>query len=265
MPEGDTAYRVAKWLDDTFAGSVLTRAELRTAALATTNLEGWRINEVVAYGKHVLIRLGDLTLRSHMRMDGIWHIYHRGQKWRRPAHQARIVLENDRYVAVGYLVSDIDLCETSREHEIIGHLGPNILASDWEERGLQIAMANLQNDLRPIHVALLDQSNIAGLGNEYTNEVCFLRGIWPWTMASQIDVKATLQLSRRLIVANRNRVERTTTGNTRPGQRSYVFARSGRPCRRCGTTISFGRLGNDPSRARHIYWCSHCQPEPKPE
>lgn len=266
MPEGDTVYRAARMLDEALSGHRIQRAELRVPQAAAFDLSGRLVDEVTSRGKHLLLRAEGITLHSHLRMEGEWHCYRPGQRWRRPAFRARIVLVTDDIVAVGFDLAEVRVLRTEDESEIIQRLGPDPLRADWTEpvwadsrTGLEEATARLHGDGRPLHVALLDQHNVAGFGNEYANELCFLRGIDPHTPADQIDARALLTLGARAIRANRDRVERTTTGDRRRGQRLYVCFRAGQPCRRCGAEILFDRLGADPTRLRDVYWCPHCQ------
>ncbi len=262
MPEGDSAYRVARTLREYFSGSLLTEFQIRTAGLAEVNLSGETVRDVAPFGKHVFIRIGERSVHSHMLMDGVWHVYRRGARWRRPAHQARIVLGTAQHQAVGFLLAQIKVIPTDRESEIIGHLGPDPLKPEWGKGGWRTAVANVKADTRPIHVALLDQRNVAGFGNEYANEICFLGGVDPSTPAAEVDVERLLRLGARLIVANKDRVERTTTGNLRPGQRLHVYGRVGQACGRCGTAVRFTRLGARAGEERLVYWCPTCQPTP---
>ncbi len=260
MPEGDTAYRVAKQLRSRLAGKKLIGFQVRTAALATADLRGETVDDVVPYGKHLFIVAGGWALHSHMLMDGTWHLYAPGARWRRPSHQARVILDVGECSTVGFLIGQLRLVRAGEEGSLVGYLGPDPLKPEWEEGGFERAVEALHADPRAIHVALLDQRNVAGFGNEYANEICFLTGVDPATPACAVDAEAALSLGARLIRANRNRVERTTTGNTRPGRRLHVYGRAGRPCWRCGSLIKFTRLGADPSRGRHVYWCPRCQP-----
>lgn len=260
MPEGDTIYRVAMRLSEALAGTTITRFEARVESLATTSLVGEIIDEVEPAGKHLLIHIGDWTLHSHMRMSGTWQIYPNGSRWRRPGFQARIVLANEEVEAVGFLISDIKLVERKYAGKLVTHLGPDPLKPEWNKGGSKSAAANLAKESRPIHVAILDQSNVAGFGNVYANEMCFLMGVDPATPASSVDTDALVTLGARLIRANRDRTERTTTGNTRAGRRLHIYGRAGQPCGRCGTTVRFTRLGANYEQMRHVYWCPHCQP-----
>lgn len=264
MPEGDTAYRVAANLHRALAGHDLTEFQVRTHDLADIDLRGERVSDVVPAGKHIFVRVGEWSLHSHMRMDGVWHIYRRGARWRKPGYQVRIVLGNAHYQAVGFLLSGIRLLKTSDEYLIVDRLGPDPLTPQWRQGGREKAAARVQADPRPIHVAILDQSNVAGFGNEYANEMCFLAGVNPATPASHTNALAIMKLGERLILANLHRVERTTTGNLRGGQRLHIYGRAGQPCMRCGTTVRFTRLGADPQRGRHVHWCPRCQPALSP-
>lgn len=265
MPEGDSAYRAAAGLRAALVGRALTEFQVRTGALGGIDLTGSMVESVEPFGKHIFIRIGGFSLHSHMLMDGTWHVYKRGARWRRPGHQARVVLGNEQFQAVGFRVAQTKLIRTSEEPNLVGHLGPDVLKPDWDQGGFEVAVANIQSDSRPIHVALLDQSNVAGFGNEYANEICFLAGVDPRTPACLLNAEHCLRIGTRLIRANLNRVERTTTGNTRPGARLHIYGRAGSPCLRCGTPVRFTRLGADPSRERHVYWCPNCQPQlPQP-
>lgn len=145
---------------------------------------------------------------------------------------------------------------TRDEEQLIGHLGPDPLSDDWD---LDEAIRRLSADTRPIHVALLDQRNVAGFGNEYAAELLFLRGIRPETPTPEVDVRALLDLGVRTIRANRDRRDRTFTGDARRGFTDWVYGRAGRSCRRCGTPIRRGELGADPTRERLTFWCPRCQ------
>jgi endonuclease-8 len=260
MPEGDTVWRACKRLDQALGRQELTRTDFRVPSLATTDLSGRSVLEVVARGKHLLMRLsGGITIHSHLRMDGSWHLYRPGEKWRGgPDHQVRAVLETSAWVAVGYRLPVLELVATDAEDTVVGHLGPDLLSPDFDR---DLALANLAAEPeRTISEALLDQRNLAGIGNFYRVEVCFLLGLHPWRTAGSVDLAAAVDLSRRLMKANLRNATQVSTGIDRPGQRSYVFERAGKPCRRCGTRIQTAPIG-EPPRERVSYWCPTCQPE----
>ena len=258
MPEGDTVYRTARTLDQALRGEVLTGCDIRVPAFATVDLAGERMRDVASRGKHLLMRVGEASIHSHLKMEGSWHLYRPGTRWRRPAFQARAVLETADWTAVGFELGLLEVVPLDRETELLAHLGPDLLGADWDAEEAVIRLRATPD--RPVAVALADQRNLAGLGNEYVNELCFLRGLLPARpVAAVTDVPALVALAHRLITANRDRNERTTTGNTRRGAQSWVFSRAGQACRRCGTRIERGILGRTELELRNTFWCPHCQ------
>lgn len=272
MPEGDTVWLAGRNLDRALRGQVLTTGDLRVPRLATSDLAGRTVHEVASVGKHLLFRLtGDITLHTHFRMDGTWHLYRPGDPWRGgAAWQIRALLATATWTAVGYRLPVIDLVPTADEHRLVGHLGPDLLGPGWDPTA---AEANLggQGD-RAIGAALLDQRLLAGLGNLYRTEVCFLAGITPWMPTSEVpDLARVVDLGHRLLEANKERAMQTTTGDTRPGRWHWVFEQ--RRCRRCGGPVSTNLQDTDgqlvdrtsgSDRARLTYWCPRCQRGPSP-
>ena len=256
MPEGDTVFRTARRLDEALVGGEVARFDLRVPRFATLDLTGQPILSSIARGKHLLLRIGDSTLHSHLRMDGAWLVYRAGEKWRHPAFKVRAIVGTAQREAVGIDLAEIEVVPTRDEDELVGHLGPDPLGPDWDAVE---AARRVSADTRSIHVALLDQRNVAGFGNEYAAELLFLRGILPTTPAPEVDVPALLDLGVRTIRANRDRRHRTFTGVDRPGQGTWVYGRAGRQCRRCGTPIRRGEQGADPTRERITFWCPMCQ------
>jgi endonuclease VIII len=258
VPEGDTVYRAAVHLDAALRGRPLTACDIRVPKYAAVDLSGQVVDEVLSRGKHLLMHVGETSIHSHLKMEGSWHLYRHGTRWRRPAYTARAVLENAEWVAVGFDLGTLEVLNREEEQQAVGHLGPDLLGPDWDpEEALQRLSAQGE---REIDVALLDQRTLAGLGNEYVNELCFLRGVLPQRPVAEVnDLPAMITLAHRMITANRDRVQRTTTGDTRPGQQSWVYGREGRPCRRCGTRIRKGTLGASELTQRVTYWCPSCQ------
>jgi endonuclease-8 len=259
MPEGDSVYRVARRLNEVLAGAEVTRFELRVPQAATVDLTGRVVHGVVPRGKHLLHRIGDHTLHTHLKMEGEWHVYRAGERWRKPAFTARAVVGTAQWETVGFDLADIAVVPTADESRLVGHLGPDPLSDAWDPVE---AARRLSADERAVHVAIQDQRNIAGFGNEYANEILFVRGILPTTPAAMTDAAALVDLGARMIRANRDRSGRTFTGDSRPGRATWVYGREGRPCRRCGTAIRAGSLGADPIRQRNVFWCPVCQTGP---
>lgn len=260
MPEGDTVWLVCRRLHAALAGRPLVRAELRVPSLATAELVGRTVLEVVSRGKHQLFRFDDgRTLHSHLRMDGTWRISQVGRPPRGgPPHELRALLANADQVAAGHRLPVLELLPTAEEDRVVGHLGPDLLGPDWD---LDEAVRRLGEDPgRSIGEALLDQRNLAGLGTFYRAEICYLQGIHPRRPVVDVpNLRRLVDRVHRLIMANRERPEQTSTGVLRSGGRSYVYGRAGQPCRRCGTMITSEEFGPD-GQERLSYWCPRCQP-----
>ncbi|WP_346619492.1 DNA-formamidopyrimidine glycosylase family protein [Blastococcus montanus] len=260
MPEGDTVWLAAERMRTALAGATLRRGEFRLPQLAALDLTGATVTEVVPRGKHLLVRLADgHTLRTHFRMDGSWHIYRPGTRWRGgAAHDVRIVLATDEWECVGYRLHDVEFVPTSEEERLVGHLGPDVLGPDWD---LDEALRRLraQPD-EQVGVAILDQRNLAGIGNLYKVESLFLAGVHPWARVADVDdrLQPLVERARTLMLANRHHPEQSTTGDLRRGHDHWVAGRKGRPCRRCGTAILLGEQG-PPTQERVTWWCPRCQ------
>ncbi|SFK49987.1 DNA-formamidopyrimidine glycosylase family protein [Geodermatophilus ruber] len=259
MPEGDTVWLAAQRMNTALAGATLRRGELRVPRLATTDLAGRTVSEVLPRGKHLLIRFADeWTLRTHFRMDGSWHIYRPGAPWRGgPAFDVRAVLVTADWACVGYRLHDLDLVRTDQEDQLVGHLGPDVLGPDWD---LEEALRRLRSHPdEQIAVALLDQRNLAGIGNLYKVESLFLGGVHPWTRVADVpDLAGLVTRARTLMQANRHHPEQSTTGDLRRGRQHWVFGRQDRPCLRCATPILLGDQGPD-LQERVTWWCPNCQ------
>ena len=261
MPEGDSVYQTARRLD-ALRGQVLTASDFRIPSLATVDLAGRQVLESLSRGKHLLLRLEDeMTLHSHLRMEGRWDVQAAGGRWHRPEHEARVVLRTARTEAIGFSVL-VDLVPTPAEQSLVGHLGPDLLGPDWD------AEEALRRLGRQGHVAigeaLLDQRLLAGIGNVYRAELCFLSGVSPFARVDAVpDLPRMVARAHQILLAHRDRPSRVTTGDTRPGRRLWVYRRRG-PCLRCGTPISVGELGPE-GQERTVWWCPSCQTdEPSP-
>ena len=292
MPEGDTVWLAGQRMHEALAGRVLVRSDFRVPHLATVDLRGRRVVAVASRGKHLLTRFeGALTLHTHFRMDGSWHLYRAGDRWRGgPDWQVRAVLANADWHAVGYRLPVLELISTDAEDAVVGHLGPDLLGADWTgpadrdpastaatvggESSATVAQkvaqgywveAEALRRLRretalAIGAALLDQRNLAGAGTLYRAETLFLRGVHPQTPTGEVaDLAGIVRKARQLMMANRHHPEQTTTGDTRRGRQHWVFQREGQPCRRCGSPIRHNTIGPR-GKERPSYWCPHCQP-----
>ena len=262
MPEGDTVWLAARRLHRALAGETLTRSDFRVPRLATADLSGREVIEVMPRSKHLLARVsGGLTLHTHLRIDGSWRVFAPGERWRGGStFQIRVVLATQRSVAVGYRLPVAELIRTADEAVTVGHLGPDLLGPGWDrDEALRRLLAVPECELGP---ALLDQRNLAGIGNMYMAELCFLAGVSPWTPVGRVPaLGAVVDEAHRLLHRNIETGRQTTTGDHRSGRQHWVYGRGGQPCWRCGTPVRAAEQG-EPPRVRLTYWCSTCQPLP---
>jgi endonuclease VIII len=279
MPEGDTILRTARTLHRALAGRVVTRFESvypqLTRVDADAPLCGRTIDRVEARGKHVLIvfsgRLkaapttdAPLILRTHMRMNGSWHIYRPGERWQRPRHEMRITIETDVMHAIAFNVPVAELATVAKieRGQALSTLGPDVLSEGFDA-GEAARRIRERADMSIADV-LLDQSAIAGIGNIYKCEALFAAKVHPFTPVSSLGSETIARVVERAAKMMRANVEepsahvsigRRTTGRADPRARFWVYGRRGQPCRRCGTPIERDARTD----ARVTYWCSRCQ------
>jgi endonuclease VIII len=257
MPEGDVVWYTARRLDAALAGRALTRSDFRVPRLATADLTGDVVTETASRGKHLLTRTqSGLTVHTHLRMDGTWRIRPAAEPIK-DSYRIRLVLANDDWQAVGYQLGVVELIRTRDEPQITGHLGPDLLGADWD-CAEAVRRLSAQPD-RAIGEALLDQRNLAGIGNVYATEMLFLRGISPWRPVGDVaNLDALVELGRRLLEANKERIGQVTTGSRRRSEQTWAYGRAYQPCRRCGTKIERGEQGAA-GEERVRFWCPACQ------
>lgn len=266
MPEGDTIYRAARTMQTALAGRVVTRFESVLPQLERVDddspLAGRTIERVVSEGKHLIIGFsGDLHLRTHMRMNGSWHLYRPGEKWRKPRRDMRVVIETDTWVAVGFNipVAEFHDARSLARQEDLRRIGPDFLADEFDfDEALRRMRARPAAEIADV---LLNQRVASGVGNEYKSEILFIAGLSPFAKVGDLadeQLLAILRLARKLMLANvRMRTPaRITTGSLSRDRRTYVYGRGGKPCRKCGTAVQYMRQGPD---ARGTYWCPRCQ------
>jgi endonuclease-8 len=272
MPEGDTIFRVAQILNRALAGRMVTAFESVYPALTRVDedhpLRGRTIESVISRGKHVLMAFsGDLILHTHMRMNGSWHIYRIGERWRRPRADMRVAISTDMYVAVGFNVPVAELLSRRQveRHEVLRKLGPDLAAEAFDH--VEVTRRLRQQPHAAIADALLDQRAVAGIGNVLKSEILFVAGVHPFEPVSCLgdgDIERVITSGRTAMAANtrsRGRMmtpaaARRTTGSLDPSAKLWVYGRAGKPCRRCGTPIHASKTG---IAARATYWCPRCQ------
>lgn len=256
-------FATAARLHEALAGRLLTRTDFRVPRFATADLSGQAVREVVSRGKRLLVRTdGAISVHSHFGMDGAWRLYAHGERWRGRSFEVRGVLETERLVAVGHRLRRLEVLRTTAEVEVLRHLGPDVLGPDWD--AAEAARRLTASPERELGEALVDQSVMAGPGNVYRSEVCFLAGFDPRTHIGEVpDPTELVDLMKSLMERNRAGGRRVTTDDPRRGHELWVYGRRGRPCRRCGTSVlSFmqGSVGEE----RVAYGCPRCQPPPGP-
>lgn len=259
MPEGDTLFRTAYTLRLALKGRAITEFRSPLPSLQEANLLGRTVSDVEARGKNLLIHFDDgRALYSHLRMDGSWHIYKPNVPWQKPERLAKAVLVTHDYIAVCFNAPTVELLSevAVKRHPVLGNLGPDLLKDtfDWEE-----ALLNLRakNEL-PLGEVLMRQHVLAGIGNIYKSEVLFLTAANPFAKVTEYSdhaLKNIVYKARELLKQNIQGKPRATR-NTLDQQRFWVYGRSGRPCRKCGTKIQMRRQGTD---GRSTYWCPSCQ------
>jgi endonuclease VIII len=274
MPEGDTIHRTAETLQRAIGGQTVTRFESVLPTLTRvdtdTPLRGRTIERVEARGKHVLIWFsGDLVLRTHMRMNGSWHIYRPGERWQRPHRDMRIVIETAPMHAVAFTVPVAELvtADALLQNEVVRTIGPDPLAADFRAEEA-IDRIRARGDIEIADV-LLDQTAIAGIGNVFKSEVLFGARVNPFVRVKELTreqlaaiVSVAIRFMRANVGANASggivtyTGMRRTTGRADPSARLWVYGRGGQPCRRCATPISRQKQG---PYARSTYWCPRCQ------
>lgn len=272
MPEGDTIFRAARTLNKALAGRVVTRFESVYPALTRIDhdrlIAGRTIESVSSRGKHLLMQFsGDLTLHTHMRMHGSWHIYKPDERWHAPARDMRVLVATEAYVAVGF---NIPVAELLNEREIAAHpslaaLGPDLADAGFDKTAAIARLRSLGDDT--IEEALLNQRALAGIGNVFKSEVLFAARVDPFSLVrsltdDQLDHIVTIalkQMAMSVATASQSLSPargRRTTGSLNPRESLWVYGRGGKPCRRCGTPIQSRQSGAD---ARLTYWCPRCQ------
>lgn len=291
MPEGDTIHRTAATLARVLVGHRVTRFDCVFPSVTRVHedhpIVGRRVDVVEAQGKHLLMVFAapataaggakeqrPISLRTHMRMSGSWHVYRPGERWQRAASRMRVRIETEGFVAVAFDVHDVECVvvgaePAARTFPAVRRLGPDLLAPSFDEdAAVRFVQASSHATLAE---TLLDQHLVSGIGNVLKSEVLFLSRRSPFTAPARLDASAwrdVLRCARHVMRRNvavtiagaggRGRAGRVTTGRLDPSAALWVYGRTGRPCRVCGAVIAGRRL--EPG-GRSTFWCPMCQPE----
>ncbi len=278
MPEGDTIFRTARVLGRALGGKPITAFRSTYPRLTRYNddtpLAGQSVLQVESRGKWLLIHFsGGATLVTHMLMNGSWHIYRPGQAWQQPRANMRIVLETADYIAVGFRVpvAEMHTAESLRRDRRIPIYAIDVLSESFDATAT--AGRLLAHPDESIADVLLNQNVLAGVGNVFKSEICFVTGIHPYCRVAsltQAQIDALIAAAQKLISSNvledsgdsivtYGGRRRRTTHESNPGASLWVYGRAGEPCRCCGAPVRRRIQGPD---ARVTFWCPQCQPMP---
>ncbi len=271
MPEGDTLHRSADRLRPALEGRVLRR--FRAPRLVGDRpVPGCSITAVEAVGKHLLIHFDSgLTLQTHLRMTGSWHLYRTGERWRKAPHLARVEVEVDGWVAVCFSAPVVRTYRPDAPGGPLGtgtspvaHLGPDLCRVDVDLDAGLARMGTLVGPEEEIGSVLLDQRVVSGIGNVYKSEVLFACAVDPFARLAELDEPARrriLRTAHQLLRANLGTGGGRITTDLAGGGGVAVYGRQRQPCLRCGSPIRMRRQG---PQARSTYWCPSCQPAAAP-
>ena len=274
MPEGDTIFRAARTLHKVLAGHVVTRFDTAYAHIDRVNVDtpiaGRTVEKCESAGKHLLIVFsGDLILRTHMRMNGSWHVYRHGERWWRGPQQMRVRIDTADWMAVAFNVPVAEFV-TPRQLETtdpVAKLGPDLLGVEFDRD--EAVRRIIASGARSIAMTLLDQRMVAGIGNVYKSELLFLCGVHPDVPSSAVPtpILETMMATARALLRD-NVVDGTSpriqtfrnlrqlSAATEHDESLWVYGRRDKPCRKCRTPIAMKKMGIE---ARSTYWCPTCQ------
>jgi endonuclease-8 len=267
VPEGQVSHRNARLLGRALAGRPLARVEAPEPRLAgqriPERLHGDRVSAAEAVGKHHLLRFASgRVLHSHLMMRGAWRLL--------PASRAPrpgglfVALWTADHVAALYRCPRVRLLEPGEPlpRDLVA-AGPDLLAEVDPGAAAAAALARAE-PTRQVGEALVDQRVVAGVGNVYKSETCFLAGVDPWRPVGSLGADEAAELgatAARLMADDVGsggaiRTFRPASGPPSSRERTWVYGRRGRPCRRCGARIRSGGQGD---ANRTTYWCPGCQ------
>jgi endonuclease-8 len=257
MPEGDTIHYAANRIRPILAGRVPD--ELRTPhprlrpGRWPERLGGREVLAVDAHGKHLFLHFeGELVIHSHLRMTGSWGTYRPGQRWRRSPRRAWLVLTADGRQVVQFDGPVLELMTESRSRfdQRIAGLGPDIIKEPFDETRV-LRRLREEDPTRPIGDVLLQQQVVAGIGNLWKVEGCWMAQVDPWRPAGRVSDDEVLSILRHV----RPKMQQSARDGMQD-RFKVVYGTKGRPCPRCGTRIEERGQWDD---NRPTYWCPGCQ------
>jgi endonuclease VIII len=257
VPEGDTiayaALRMRPVLEGFVPDAIRTPHPRHGLDRWPQRLKDRAVTEIRTHGKHLFIAFdGALVIHSHLRMTGSWGVYGPGQRARRSMRRAWLVLERSGVEVVQFDGPVLELLTEgrARSDQRLAALGPDVLADAFDFERFRSRLRG-DDPTRGVGDALLDQRNVAGIGNIWKAEGCWEAAIDPWRRVSDVtdaEAQSIIELVRPRMF------ESAQTG--RMGTVPRVFRRTGQPCPRCGARIRARGQGDD---NRTTFWCPGCQ------
>jgi endonuclease VIII len=258
VPEGDTihhaARRIRAVLQDRVPDQILTPHPRHGYDRWPERLAGRAVRSVDVHGKHLFVRFeGELTLHSHLRMTGAWGVHSDGERWKRAARRAWLVVRAGEWTVVEFDGPVLELTSDSRARRDrrLAALGPDVIGERFD-RDAFLRRLRTADPARPLGDALLDQRIVAGIGNVWKAESCFAAAIDPWRALGRVSDEEALAV----VGVARERMRRSADGDGFSERPRAVYDRAGRPCPRCGTPIKRRAQGDG---NRLTYWCPGCQ------
>lgn len=267
MPEGHTLHRLARLHQRRFATAPVSvsspQGRFIEGAAAVT---GRVFLRTAAWGKHLFHHYdGDRIVHVHLGLYGAFTEFEvsDGGEPPPPVGQVRMRMIGPQY---GTDLRGPMVCEVIDEpgvDDIIARLGPDPLRRDADPT---LAWARISKSRRTIGALLMDQAVVAGVGNVYRSELLFRCGIDPLRPGIMVEQAEFEEMWRDLVELMNVGLRRGKIHVVRPEHdhgppayapgrpRTYVYRRTGEPCRICGTAVRTTQL-----EARKLYWCPTCQ------
>ena len=260
MPEGDTLLRIARAVAPAITGKRVDGVRSPLPGVTAAPLAGKRVSSVEARGKNLLVCFeGGRALHVHLGMTGSVHLYHAGERWKRPEWRARVALATEGVVLVVFDAPVVRVVRSPERDQALSRLGPDVLSSDFDAAEALRRLRALGD--AQVADALTNQRAMAGVGNVYKCEALFACRVNPFVRVADVDgatLAALVSTCHEMMRANMGAAPRRTTPRTRRAP-FWVYGRAGRPCASCGGAIAVTRAG---STARLTWYCPHCQKSP---
>jgi len=262
MPEGHTLHRLARLHQRRFAGTPVSVWSPQGRFADAVLVDGQVFRKASAWGKHLFHHYaGGEIVHVHLGLYGTFREHHTPMA--EPRGQVRMRIVGAEY---GTDLRGPTACEVLDEAQvsaILDRLGPDPLRPDADPSQ---AWARISKSRRTIGALLMDQSVLAGVGNVYRSELLFRHGIDPYRAGRDVDkndfdsawtdlvelMNVGVRRGRIIVIRPEHDLGAPAYGPGRP--RTYVYRRTGEPCRLCGTPVRTAEM-----EGRNLFWCPGCQ------